>query len=224
MPSAINGKRKISLYTRYTDIDINIYDKSYETKHNYNDTFDKDADRLDMIQSNYLRIEFRLSKRGIGTYLPDSNLVRLCQSDIEDAFKKIYKKCIHDNIVKYYRNWDLRLQKYFSNLDITNYKNRSAWKKDFLLDISSQLNNEGDGYLYLTKDELKSYIKMIPAPSVQKNAKKIVEQIIKEMESKREMPIKVVNEIPYKVIDEFILNFAGCQEQVIWYLPNKDIA
>lgn len=224
MPSAIKGKRKISLYTRYTDIDINIYDKSYETKHNYNDTFDKDADRLDMIQSNYLRIEFRLSKRGIGTYLPDSNLVRLCQSDIEDAFKKIYKKCIHDNIVKYYRNWDLRLQKYFSNLDITNYKNRSAWKKDFLLDISSQLNNEGDGYLYLTKDELKSYIKMIPAPSVQKNAKKIVEQIIKEMESKREMPIKVVNEIPYKVIDEFILNFAGCQEQVIWYLPNKDIA
>ena len=65
---------------------------------------------------------------------------------------------------------------------------------------------------------------MIPASSVQKNAKKIVEQIIKEMESKREMPIKVVNEIPYKVIDEFILNFAGCQEQVIWYLPNKDIA
>lgn len=94
----------------------------------------------------------------------------------------------------------------------------------FLLDISSQLNNEGDGYLYLTKDELKSYIKMIPASSVQKNAKKIVEQIIKEMESKREMPIKVVNEIPYKVIDEFILNFAGCQEQVIWYLSNKDIA
>lgn len=221
MTSSIIGKNKISIYTRYTDVDINIYDKSYEAKHGYNLEFDKDNDKIDMIQSNYLRIEFKFSKRGISTYLPSSNLNNLTQIDIEEAFKKIYRKYIHDNVVKYYRSWDLRLQKYFGQLDISAYKNRSAWKKDFLLDISAQLRNEGDGFLYLTKEELKSYIKLIPAPSVKKNANKIAEQILYEMESKRDMPIRIVDEVPYKVIDEFILNFSGVQEQAIWYLPNN---
>ena len=36
MSCSIIGKRKISMYTRYTDVDINIYDKSYEAKHGYN--------------------------------------------------------------------------------------------------------------------------------------------------------------------------------------------
>ena len=89
------------------------------------------------------------------------------------------------------------------------------------MDISAQLGNEGDGFLYLTKEELKSYIKLISASTAKKNANKIAEQILYDMESKRDMPIRIVNEVPYKVIDEFILNFSGVQEQAIWYLPNN---
>ena len=108
-------------------------------------------------------------------------------------------------------------------VDMTDPHKRATWKKDIIAKISSQIKTDTNGFIYMTPDDIKAYVKLISSKSAIKNAKKITEQLIDEIEKNHKHSIKIVDEKPYKLMRDFIINFSGKQEQTIWYLPNKSI-
>lgn len=217
------GQRAISIYTKYRDFDSVIYDKSFETKRGYNFKYNEKIDKLDMIQSNCMRIEFKIKKDGIQRYFGNINLMEYEQNTIEEVFKSLFEKNIYNEVEEYYIEWDKIIQQAFMRVDMTDPHKRATWKKDIIAKISSQIKSDTNGFIYITPEDMKAYVKLIPSKSAIKNAKKITEQLIDEIEKNHKHSIKIVDEKPYKLIRDFIINFSGKQEQTIWYLPNKSI-
>ncbi len=188
---------------------LKIYDKSEEIIDNYK----KKNSGFSLMVDHISRIEIELKKKEeIKCYFEKKdNLFDLDQLGIEMAFTRFVEKFLTLPIKQYYKEMDESIEKLFKAIKINEY----AWKQGLINDIISTLG--GIFYEFLEED-LKSFVSLIPAPSVISNRARIIKQLTNEIRKNEGRAISIVSKRSHEELMDWLTDIKKeGEEQIVAY-------
>ena len=202
----IRGKKLTSIDSTSPTRDVNIYDKSFETEMKSN----RNIRLLDRI----CRVEYTIRReKEIKSYFGKTDLFILTQHDVERAFHKLSEKLIKGPIDMYYRKVNKEIEGLFERR-IT----KDNWRSQLVYEIVNIISRQNGIHYILTEEELDIYVRLLEGRSVKKNATRIKKSLIEQIDKIGSELIVVEEERISDCLLNWLINVAGDEEQMIYYI------
>jgi hypothetical protein len=142
--------------------------------------------------------------------------MKMNQSDVEEAFHKLAKKYIKKPLNEYYQEVYKIFDIAFFKIDIT----KSGWR-DALVSGLDKAVKELEGFVFITENEIKDYVKQINCKSIKKNCRRITESVVKKFKDNAACIIVAEKNISMDLAD-WLCSMQGEEPQNILFDIKKE--